>query len=209
MMEITIPAHECESASPALDAALKRIHEQKNDATFRDMICTFVTEACRGDVQLYCPTDSSDNNNPLIFQSGNSQLYAFYTDRKAAQACAEISMEMGRSLLCANTGRIPLRTIIEAAQQGAILAFNLGLPDEVILPMQIHHTIHHLMNVHAGLAREPEGSSWGEWISILEKFVADGRDRRALPRTAQVPEVTLRIPVTPPGFGEPKIYRLG
>lgn len=209
MMEAYLKAHEYESASPALDAAMTRMHEQNDDTAFREMVCTFVTEACRDSVKLYCPTDRSDINNPLIFKHGEKQLYAFYTDREAALACAKGSMAPERSALYANTGRLPLGMILERAHTRAYLAFNLGLPNEIILPPEILHTICHLMRTHKYHTKEPAGSSWGEWISILERFIADGKDRQALDQNVSMPDTTMRIPVTPPKPGEARLYRLG
>lgn len=76
-MEAFMKAHTYESASPALDAVLTRIHEQNNDTSFQDMICTFVTEACKDSVRLYCPTDRSDCNNPLIFKHAKRSSMLF------------------------------------------------------------------------------------------------------------------------------------
>lgn len=207
-MEAFLREHDYVSASPALDAAMKRMHEENNDAAFRDLICTFVTEACRDSVRLYCPTDRSDNNNPLIFQYGDTQLYAFYTDREAALACARGSMAPNRAALYAGIGSMALGTIIERAQSGAILAFNLGLPSEIILPMNIHHTVHHLMITLKCKTKEPQGSAWGEWIGLLEGFVAAGKDKKACDETVHTGDVTMRIPVTPPPGGR-GVYRLG
>lgn len=110
--------------------------------------------------------------------------------------------------LHANTGRLPLWMIIERARDTAFVAFNLGLPNEVILPVDILHTIYHLMRTNKFHTLEPEGSSWGEWISILERFIAAGKDRRVYDQMVHMQDVTMRIPITPPLPGEPKVYRL-
>lgn len=209
MMEAPIKRHIYKSASPALDAAMTQVHHMNDDAAFRDMICTFVTQACKDHVRLFCPTDRSDNNNPLIFMHGNTQVYAFYTDRDAALLCAQVSMPAPNSFLHANTGEIPLWRILEAARSGVILVFNMGLPNEVILPEEILHTIYHLMRTNKYHVKEPADSAWQDWIGILQQFIADGKDQQIYDEMVEMPETILRIPVTPPSPGMKKLYRLG
>ncbi|MBR2257422.1 MAG: hypothetical protein IJ899_08890 [Blautia sp.] len=78
------------------------------------------------------------------------------------------------------------------------MALNMGMPTQTIFPPDVVHTIRHLMISHKYHTKEPEGSSWKGWISIMERYFAEKEKKpedRQQGDTAHRKAVELSLPV--------------
>ncbi len=168
MMNVKVAEHDYISASTKIDSAIKVFHaEPQSDRAFQELVITLVDEACGG-CKLYSPEDA-DRKDPIAYRFNGTNVYALYTDKELADACALGCYEM----LCGGFPKgteVSLEDMINRGGGTCALALNMGLPSQIILPPDVVHTIRHLMIAHSLHTREPEGSSWNEWIGIMEKY---------------------------------------
>lgn len=201
MYTTNVMAHDYVSASSKIDQALERFHSAGpgDDPAFHNLIITLVDEACSG-AKLYMPMA----NKRFNFTKQNVPVYALYTDKTMAEACASACMNASGTLFDPTAGfphaeEQTLMSVIDKSVVG--LALNMGLPTQILLPPNVVHTIHHLCITHQCKAVEPEGSSWTEWIAIMNRyFEQQARNgfrgqTQDKPETRHAQETQLRIPI--------------
>ena len=176
-MVTQVMAHDYVSASKIIEQALELFSStpQNDDSAFHNLVITLVDEAING-TKLHMPIRRTFSNNgsskPFCFEKQGVKVYALYTDQRMAEACTTMCVRAANDDAVSDfwaTVEIPLEDVIQMQTVG--LALNMGMPNQVLLPPDVVHTVAHLCFVRKLGARcEQEGSAWNEWIDIMNRY---------------------------------------